>query len=132
MPYYREKLLSVWPEDPVYEVGFLPPKIDADVLKHMSPSGIGFRAHNPRRTLRNQMDKLSIIDSDGTALAAPKFLSEKNREANVELEKERRISDAEAFSNPSFAGNIKADVPVMYRLMEIKYSRYGVDDFDFG
>ncbi|KAL8941516.1 MAG: hypothetical protein Q9216_002198 [Gyalolechia sp. 2 TL-2023] len=132
MPYYREKLLSVWSEDPVYELGFLPPKIDAEVLKHMSPSGIGFRAHNPKNTLRNQMDRLSIIDSNGIALAAPKFLSEKSLETNGETGKERRISDAEAFTNPALVGSVKAEVPAMYRLMEIKYSRYGVDDFDFG
>ncbi|KAL9029431.1 MAG: hypothetical protein Q9196_002325 [Gyalolechia fulgens] len=132
MPYYREKLLSVWSEDPVYELGFLPPKIDADVLKHMSPSGIGFKAHNPKKTLRNQMHRLSIIDSNGIALAAPKFLSEKSHETNGETGKERRISDAEAFTNPGLVSSVKAEVPAMYRLMEIKYSRYGVDDFDFG
>ncbi|KAL8676227.1 MAG: hypothetical protein Q9186_007241, partial [Xanthomendoza sp. 1 TL-2023] len=126
------KLLSVWPEDQIFELGFLPPKIDPDVIKHMAPSGIGFRAPNPRKTLRNQIDRMSIIDSDGVALAAPRFLSEKSLEANGEAEKERRISDAEVFKNPDLAGSTKADVPVMYRLMEIKYSRYGVDDFDFG
>lgn len=132
MPYYREKLLSVWPEDQIFELGFLPPRIDPEIIKHMTPSGIGFRAPNTRKTLRNQMDRMSIVDSDGTALAAPRFLSEKTREANGEAEKERRISDAEVFKNPDLAGSTKAEVPVMYRLMEIKYSRYGVDDFDFG
>ncbi|KAL9603784.1 MAG: hypothetical protein Q9219_000893 [cf. Caloplaca sp. 3 TL-2023] len=132
MPHYREKLLSIWSEDPVYEIGFLPPRIDPDILKHMTPASLGFRAHNPKKTLRNQRDRMSIIDSNGVALAAPKFLSEKDHEANSETEKERRISDAELLTNQSLAGNIKADVPVMYRLMEIKYSRYGVDDFDFG
>lgn len=132
MPYYREKLLSAWSEDPIYEVGFLPPKIDPSILKHMSPSVVGYRAHNPKKTLRNQLDRLSIIDSNGVALTAPKFLSEKIHEADGGMGKERRISDAEAFTIPGPTGSIKADVPVMYRLMEIKYSRYGVDDFDFG
>ncbi|KAL8786647.1 MAG: hypothetical protein Q9213_002676 [Squamulea squamosa] len=132
MPYYREKLLSAWSDDQIYEVGFPPPKIDPEVLKNMTPSAIGFRAPNPRKTLRNQMDRMRIVDSDGTALAAPRFLSQKHREANGEAKKERRISDAEAFTKPDLTGSTKADVPVMYRLMEIKYSRYGVDDFDFG
>lgn len=132
MPYYREKLLSVWSEDPIYEVGFLPPKVDPDILKHMSPSGFGYRAHNPKKTLRNQLDRPSIVDSNGMAITTPKFLSERSHEANGKMEQERRISDAEAFTNPSLTGSTKADVPVMYRLMEIKYSRYGVDDFDFG
>ncbi|KAL8715926.1 MAG: hypothetical protein Q9220_000593 [cf. Caloplaca sp. 1 TL-2023] len=132
MPFYREKLLSAWSEDPVYEVGFLPPTIDPDVLKHMSLSAVGFQSRNPRKALRNQMDRLSIVDPNGMALAAPKFLSEKNHDAQSEVEKERRISDAEAFTKTGLIGSTKAEVPVMYRLMEIKYSRYGVDDFDFG
>ncbi|KAI4283900.1 MAG: hypothetical protein L6R38_001821 [Xanthoria sp. 2 TBL-2021] len=109
---------------PTDELGFLPRKIDPEVLKHMIPSAVGFRAPNPRTTLRNQLDRMSIVNSDGTALAALKFLSEKNREASCEMEKERRISDAEAFTKPELADSTKVDVPVMYRLMEIKYSRY--------
>ncbi|KAL8966737.1 MAG: hypothetical protein Q9183_003233, partial [Haloplaca sp. 2 TL-2023] len=132
MPHYREKLLSAWSEDPVYELGFLPPKIDLDVMKHLVPAVVGLRGVNPKKAYRNQAEKLSILDSDGTALAAPKFLSEKSRTMKGEGDKERRISDAESFTDHRVAGNTKADVPVMYRLMEIKYSRYGVDDFDFG
>ena len=132
MPHYREKLLSAWSEDPVYELGFLPPKIDPDVMKHLVPAVVGLRGVNPKKTYRNQAEKLSILDSDGTALAAPKFLSEKSRTMKGDGDKERCISDAESFTDHGVAGNTKADVPVMYRLMEIKYSRYGVDDFDFG
>ena len=129
MPYYREKLLSAWSEDPICEVGFLSPKVDIDILKNMVPASIGFRAQNPKLTLRNQMEHLSIVDSNGMALKAPKFLSEKSRDSNSHSDGERRISDAEALANAAIT---KADVPIMYRLMEIKYSRYGVDDFDFG
>ncbi|KAL8628273.1 hypothetical protein Q9189_006045 [Teloschistes chrysophthalmus] len=132
MPYYREKLLSAWSEDHVYQVGLLPPRIDPDILKQLDPSHIGYRASNPRKTLRNQIDRLSIVDSDGTALTAPKFLSEKERDTNDGTDKDRRISDADVFTNSGVIGSIKADVPAMYQLMEIKYSRFGVDDFDFG
>ncbi|KAI4262540.1 MAG: hypothetical protein L6R42_002286, partial [Xanthoria sp. 1 TBL-2021] len=106
-------------------------EIDPEVLKHMTPSAVGFRAPNPRTTLRNQLDRMSIVNTDGTALAAPKFLREKNRGASSEIENERRISDAEVFTKPELAGSTKANVPVMYRLMEIRYSRYGLDYFDF-
>ncbi|KAI4159216.1 MAG: hypothetical protein LQ342_006736 [Letrouitia transgressa] len=130
MPFYKEKLLSAWSEDLVYEVGFVSPKIDPDVIKHMTPTSIGLRAPNPRKTLRNQATKLNILDSNGTAIVAPKFLSERARDSDESPENRRRISDAESFAE-GLAGSTKADVPVMYRLMEIKYSRYGVDDFDF-
>ncbi|KAI4288736.1 MAG: hypothetical protein L6R35_002003 [Caloplaca aegaea] len=132
MPYYREKLLSAWSEDPIYEVGFPPPRVDPEVLKNLLPSAVGYRASNPKKTLRNQLDRLSIVRSNGLALTTPKFLSEKTHEADGEMDKGRRISDAEVFTNTNPTGSIKANVPPMYRLMEIKYSRYGVDDFDFG
>lgn len=132
MPYYREKLLSAWSEDPVYEVGLLPSRVDSDILKQLAPSNIGFRGPNPRKTLRNQIDRLTIVDSDGTALTVPKFLSEKIRDANEETDGERRISDAEVSTNPNVTGGTEADVPLMYKVVGIKYSKYGVDDFDFG
>lgn len=132
MPHYREKLLSAWPSDHVYEVGFLPAKIDPDVLKIMLPANIGYRATNPRKVLRNQVDRARLVDSNGTAMVVPKFLSEKARDMeNNRIEGRRRSDAAEAFANMVLAGSTKAEVPIIYRNVEIKYSKFGVDDFDF-
>lgn len=132
MPHYREKLLSVWPDDQIYEVGFLPAKVDPEVLKTMLPAQIGYRAVNPRKTFRNQVHRTRLIESNGTTIVAPKFLSEKGKNAEKTPTRSRRISDAvEAFANIALTGNAKAEVPVMYRNVEIKYSKFGVDDFDF-
>lgn len=62
---------------------------------------------------------------------APKFLSEKARD-NSNSDPERRMSETlEAMTDMMLDGTTKKDVPVMYRNVEIKYSKFGVDDFDF-
>lgn len=67
-----------------------------------------------------------------STLAAPKFLSEKARELEKDVFTERRISDIqEQMVDMALNGSTKADVPIMYRNVEIKYSKFGVDDFDF-
>ena len=114
----------------------MPSKIDTDILKSMLPTSIGYRAPNPRKTLRNQADRTKVLDSNGTTITAPRFLSEKNREAEGDQSNGksngRRISDAvEAFANATLAGSTNAGVPIEYRNVEIKYSKFGVQDFDF-
>lgn len=132
MPYYREQLLSVWPGHQVYEVGKPPPKIDPAILAALTPMEFGAYAPNPRKTRRNQIENTRAVDMVGSSLIAPKFLSEKARDSEGEQSKGRRISDAvEALADAAISGSTKADVPVMYRNVEIKYSRYGVYDFDF-
>lgn len=132
MPQYREKLLSAWPSDQVYEIGHLPPKIDPEVSKTMRPANIGYRAKNPRKGLRNQVHRTRLVDSNGTAMAVPRFLSDKARNGETQQNKGKSIGDiTEAVANVVLAGSTKADVPIMYRNVEIKYSKFGVDDFDF-
>ena len=46
--------------------------------------------------------------------------------------KERLAIDVvEALGSVALSGALKAEVPAMYRNVEIKYSKFGVDDFDF-
>lgn len=67
------------------------------------------------------------------SIQAPKFLSEKARESAKEGATEgRRISDVADALGAAELSSLKAEVPVMYRNVEIKYSKFGVDDFDFG
>lgn len=106
--------------------------MDPEVLKTMLPANIGYRATNPRKGLRNQFYRAKLVDSNGTAMVVPKFLSEKAREAENDQAEGRRVSDAtEFFANMALAGSTKAEVPIVYRNVEIKYSKFGVDDFDF-
>ena len=131
MPYYREVLLSAWPTAMIFEVGAPPPKIDPAMLANLKRADMGGFASNPRKTRRNQAEDTRRVSRAADSLAAPKFLSEKARDSHSQ-ESERRMSDAiEALQDMVVDGATKKDVPVMYRNVEIKYSKFGVDDFDF-
>ena len=131
MPYYREQLLSAWDNTLVYEVGNPPAKIDPLIMKELRHHEMGAYATNPRKVRRNQAEKTRHLETDESVLAAPKFLSEKARDDHDD-HLERRISDIqEALVRTALGGSTKAEVPIMYRNVEIKYSKFGVDDFDF-
>ena len=131
MPFYREQLLSAWSSSHIYEVGNPPSRIDSTMLGHaLNGEGSIFIA-NPRKERRNQAKNTRLSESNG-ALAAPKFLSEKAKASESNGDTGRRISDVmESLANTVLSGSTKVDVPVMYRNVEIKYSKFGVDDFDF-
>ncbi|KAH0559633.1 hypothetical protein GP486_003846 [Trichoglossum hirsutum] len=131
LPYYREQLLSAWPSHLIFEVGSPPAKIDPDILSSMTSTDFGGWAPNPRKTRRNQVENTRIIEKASVPLMAPKFLSEKARESVVNSKDERRASDVGDALGDASIGGLKADVPAMYRNVEIKYSKFGVDDFDF-
>lgn len=132
MPYYREQLASAWPSHMIFEVGAPPPKIDQQTLSTMKNLEWGVYGHNTRNVRRNQVENTRTTEKAATSLQAPKFLSEKARESANDASMERRISDVADAIGATELSSLKAEVPVMYRNVEIKYSKFGVDDFDFG
>lgn len=133
MPYYREQLLSAWPSHMIVEVGAPPPKIDPQFLSTLKATEWGGYGRNIKSARRNQVENTRTAEKAPTSLQAPKFLSEKAREsANDTTATERRISDVADAIGATELSSLKAEVPVMYRNVEIKYSKFGVDDFDFG
>ncbi|EPS41531.1 hypothetical protein H072_4574 [Dactylellina haptotyla CBS 200.50] len=125
MPYYREQLLSAWPSHMVFEVGKPPPKIDSDILAKMKMHDFVGYAPNPRRTRRYQVETAKVQEKPGQ-VQAPKFRSEKAREGDFD----DKIDENTPWS--AVTGDLRPfDVPAMYHKVEIKYSRFGVDDFDF-
>lgn len=132
MPYYRELLLSAWPSHIISEVGAPPAKIDPAIIANLKRSDIGGYAPFPRKTRRYQLEDTRAVQRAADTLAAPKFLSEKAKDDPAHPEAERRMSDAlEILGDLALSGTTRRDVPVMYRNVEIKYSKFGVDDFDF-
>lgn len=132
MPYYREVLLSAWPSHLISEVGAPPSKIDAGILTSLKRSDIGGYAPFPRKTRRYQFEDTRAVQRAHDTLAAPRFLSERQKDDSQGHEGSRRMSDAlEALGDLALGGATRRDVPVMYRNVEIKYSKFGVDDFDF-
>ncbi|KAI5807921.1 PAB-dependent poly(A)-specific ribonuclease subunit PAN2 [Peziza echinospora] len=137
IPYYRDPLLSAWPTHLTFTVGKLPPKIDGDILQTMTPADFGGYTKNPRRSKRNQVD----TESQDLNPPAPRFLSEKKGKGGGD---DKNVESAESAGAAAMAAMIAGgggldekgnrrlfDVPAHYKTVEIKYSRFGVDDFDF-
>ncbi|KAK2592263.1 poly(A)-specific ribonuclease [Conoideocrella luteorostrata] len=134
LPYYREVLASAWP-DLVSDVGAPPIRFDPQFLAGLKPTEFGSYGRNTRGFRRNQVeDTRNSHKSANSGLKAPKFLSEKARES-AKSDSGRVDDRTDDISSPVADNEIeskKSDVPVMYRNVEIKYSKFGVDDFDFG
>ncbi|RKL34217.1 PAB-dependent poly(A)-specific ribonuclease subunit PAN2 [Fusarium proliferatum] len=134
LPHYREALASAWPDIPC-DVGAPPVKFDAQFLAGLKPTEFGMYGRNTRGLRRNQAENTRNVNKSGSSgLKAPKFLSEKARELATSNAAASDKKADELISSLTDMGleSKKSDVPVMYRTVEIKYSKFGVDDFDFG
>jgi PAB-dependent poly(A)-specific ribonuclease subunit 2 len=131
MPYYHERLFSAWPSHLVFEVGSPPAPIDQAIIPYLRPAELGLYAPNPRKTRRYQVENTRALASSEPALIAPKFLSEKAREQSKAKADGTPSDAAEALANARINGESDDDPLLKYSNVEIKYSRFGVDDFDF-
>ncbi|KAL1990064.1 hypothetical protein VTN49DRAFT_6645 [Thermomyces lanuginosus] len=130
MPYYHEKLLSAWPSHLVFDVGRPPPTIDPSIIPFLRPAELGHYAANPKKGRRYQVEDTRQAIFSEPALLAPKFLSEKARESPRKGDGSvAEVSDA--LSAAKIGGDGEEDPLLKYSNVEIKYSKFGVDDFDF-
>lgn len=118
----------------VSDVGAPPIRYDPQFVASLKPTEFGLYGRNTRGFRRNQAeDTRNSNKTANSGLKAPKFLSEKARES---AKSDSRADDkTDDVSSPVVDNEIeskKSEVPVMYRNVEIKYSKFGVDDFDFG
>ncbi|KAL2689869.1 poly(A)-specific ribonuclease [[Neocosmospora] mangrovei] len=127
------------PEEPVpnipCDVGAPPVKFDTQFLSGLKATEFGLYGRNTRGLRRNQAEDTRNVNKAGSSgLKAPKFLSEKARE--LASSQAAALDDkADELAGPFTELEIeskRSEVPVMYRNVEIKYSKFGVDDFDFG
>ncbi|QGI96676.1 hypothetical protein CEK26_009745 [Fusarium fujikuroi] len=134
LPHYREALASAWPDIPC-DVGAPPVKFDAQFLAGLKPTEFGMYGRNTRGLRRNQAENTRNVNKSGSSgLKAPKFLSEKARELATSnaAASDKKADELTSSLTDMGLESKKSDVPVMYRTVEIKYSKFGVDDFDFG
>ena len=131
MPFYREPLLSAWPNSLVHQVGAPPPRID-NADSSFRNCDMGKVGMNPRTRLRNQAQDLTQ-QTLPDPLSAPKFLSEKSKAETTEADQNRRMSEdlLKAMKEFKVDGKTAKDARFLYRNVEIKYSKFGVEDFDF-
>jgi PAB-dependent poly(A)-specific ribonuclease subunit 2 len=121
--------LSCWPEKLTFPIGMLPTKIPSKILKNVKMVDfVGYSA-NPKTFRRNQYPF-----SQKKIPKEPKFRSEQeweimkngeSKKVSIWLIKRDLAESAEVIS-------IDAGIPFHYKQVEIKYSRFGVEDFDFG
>lgn len=122
MPYYREELLSVWPHHLVWEVPKLPQRIDPDILAAASVTGY---APYHRRLPRNYVERTRTVSNAGL-VPAPKFLSQQSQDRNKTAK--QIAEDKMLFGDDS---RRQFETPPIYRKPTIKYSKFGIEDFDF-
>lgn len=135
MPYYHDKLLSAWPSHLIFDIGAPPaPPLEQTMMPDLQPAQMGYfyQNRNPKGLRRYQVEDTRAAHPAGL-LAAPKFLSEK---AKLSPEKTfgAQLSQAmEALAGATINGKGQTEEERMlkYSNVEIKYSRFGVDDFDF-
>ncbi|XP_014664898.1 PREDICTED: PAB-dependent poly(A)-specific ribonuclease subunit PAN2-like [Priapulus caudatus] len=108
MPYTQEKLLSDWPPHLCRKLYRKAPLVDSDVLRTMKVVQFIGYAPNPGTRLRNQVPYRMDKGSKG-----------RQRKRSVPESPLGRGDD------PFLA------VPKRYRRVEMKYTKLGVDDFDF-
>lgn len=133
MPYYRENLLSAWPSHMIFEVGAPPVKLDSNWISNPKVADWYIYGRNARKDVRrNQIENTRTIEKAQASIPAPKFLSEKAREAVNDATPERGMNDiADSIGNRELP-TLQAGTNALYMNVEIKYSKFGVDDFDFG
>jgi PAB-dependent poly(A)-specific ribonuclease subunit 2 len=116
----------------IFEVGAPPPKIDSSIINTMSQTNMGFVAKNPKTKRRYQVEDTRQSDRASDSLTAPKFLSEKARAAQSSSESDFKTAETmQTLTDMHLDDVTRKEVPAMYGNVEIKYSKFGVDDFDF-
>lgn len=116
----------------IFEVGAPPPKLDPAIVSTMTRSQDVYFAKNPRTKRRNQVEDTRQPDRANDSLSAPKFLSEKARAAQSLSDVDPKAAETiETLTDMHLDDVTRKDVPAMYGNVEIKYSKFGVDDFDF-
>ncbi|KAK8037895.1 PAB-dependent poly(A)-specific ribonuclease subunit PAN2 [Apiospora phragmitis] len=135
MPYYREQLLSAWPKEEVYEVGAPPVKEDPRYLESLQRREWGLFGKNTRSLRRNQVEDTRKLDKEERLLNKPKFLSEQARGTSHAPAgtpaPEDLVPGPKQLVAPIQLESQKNAVSPIYRHVEIQYSRFGIDDWDF-
>ncbi|KAJ3284105.1 poly(A)-specific ribonuclease, partial [Rhizoclosmatium sp. JEL0117] len=136
MPYYTSKLLSAtWSPQLTFEVGQPPARIPKEVLADVKKSDFVGYARNPGiGSRRNQTQRSVLMETVRKAEDGPKFRSEQEREGLMS-KGGKLIGRGGARDSPILEASstfVNSSIPKPYRQVQIKYSKFGVEDFDFG
>lgn len=125
MPYFNEPLLSNWDPRMIFEVPRQPAqRIDPETVNTTIAAGYApFHKRHPRNFLERTRGT-----ADSGIVVVPKFLSQQARERSS-----RNVVGDSAENKMLYSDDPKRkfEVPLMYKKHEIKYSKFGIEDFDF-
>lgn len=134
MPYYSERLLSAWPSHMTFDVGAPPFHPDPAFATYLQPAELGHYGPytNPRKLHRYQVEN-TRSDQTTSVMTAPKFLSEQAKASPESISLAQADGATVAMAGLLLNGRAQTDQERMFKYsnVEIKYSRFGVDDFDF-
>ncbi|KAI8846356.1 ubiquitin carboxyl-terminal hydrolase-domain-containing protein [Chytridium lagenaria] len=135
MPYFDRPLLSVWPAYMLQAQSKPPPRIPADIASQVKLIDFVGYAQNPGTFRRNQA--FTPAQKLSKSVNEPKFRSEQERESLTARNRSQSGNDSDLAVQPdsSDAQSMTSgfnSVPKYYRRVEIKYSKFGIEDFDFG
>lgn len=140
MPHYEEPLLSLLPPSveqlkrtplaPVISPTILAGVKTVDFIGY-APYGTEERSKGRRNQVRS--DKLGEDGVGGSkGVAGPLFRSEREREEARRRGRGVELDLGAELGKSVDEGSSRETLPGYYRKVEIKYSRFGVEDFDFG
>ncbi|KAH9484202.1 PAN2-PAN3 deadenylation complex catalytic subunit PAN2 [Psilocybe cubensis] len=115
MPYFDTQLLSVWPSNLAHKASSYspPPRIPPQILTSMK-----YNENIAYASLPKELRGRRNMTSAGPRKGVSRFHSGKNA---MESEPEAEMFD-----------HYDDEVPRIYRRVEIEYSKFGIEDFDFG
>ncbi|KAF8654097.1 hypothetical protein AX16_003630 [Volvariella volvacea WC 439] len=111
LPYYDTKLLSAWRPQVIANLSPPPPRIPTQVLESMKMSGNVAYAPLPKE-LKGRRNMTAILRKNTARFRSGKRNAEDDH-------------DSETLSHSG------GRIPPMYRRVEMAYSKFGVEDFDF-
>ncbi|CDK24431.1 unnamed protein product [Kuraishia capsulata CBS 1993] len=130
LPYYSDTLLSAWPIHAKFTLGAMPEKIDPEILhssKRVQQFLVAPYDHDKfgKRNVSTKFQAIKKLTKNGVKV--PKFISERATLETENSKSETLKNQTSMFEYTSRTNN----VPNCFSKVEILYSKFGVDDFDF-
>jgi len=128
MPYFDTQLLSAWPPALTFKRKSYPgpQRIPPQVLASMKYNDRVAYATLPKE-LRGRRNMASEARKGGA-----RFRSDKGPEVVHLVSGGLLLIEAQVEQGTASSDHYDAGIPQMYRKVEIEYSKFGVEDFDFG
>ncbi|BGP38499.1 poly(A)-specific ribonuclease [Rhodotorula kratochvilovae] len=135
MPYYTAPLLSMFPQHMTssFSASHRRVPIDAQIAASAKTVDfVGYATYPPQMRAAGRRNQVRTAAGGRMAgrlgVDAPMFRSERER---ADAKRRRDHGELVAEAEPEEEHNPEDEMPKYYRKVEIKYSRFGIEDFDF-